>query len=202
MIRVHAVERLRNLYAGETAWIVGKGPSLLHLRAEHFGNGPVITLNQSVLIVQELGLSNEIYSMQKDGCGATHAEARCQRCGHRPPMTYPHEDVTVILQEPNFSEFCLWEHKKRLWVNVQDLGFEIESEMAIRMVIKLAQVMGCKTLVLLCCDSLTNGSLETLDLDTRQSALTSAGQYYEYVAPLVMGDLEQIDHRFITPEAI
>jgi len=199
MNRLKAVEVLRNRYPGETVWIVGKGPSLEHLRAEHFGNGPVITLNQTVLMVQELGLSNPIYSMQKDGCGATCEDARCMKCGYRPPMVYPHEDVTVILQEPDYSEFCLWEHELRMWVNVQDLGFELESEMVIRLAIRIAQVMGCERIVFLCCDSLTDGSLETFDAITKRVELTDAGQYYAYVAPLVIADMEELPHEFITP---
>lgn len=197
--RLKAVEQLEDLYQGQTAWIVGKGPSLEHLRLEHFGAGPVIALNQTVLLVQELGLSNPIYSMQKDGCGATCEDARCMKCGFRPPMVYPHKDVTVILQEPDYSEFCLWEHKKRMWVNVQDLGFELESEMVIRMAIRIAQVMGCERIVFLSCDSLTNGSLETFDVITKEVELTGAAQYYAYVAPLVIADVEEYPHEFITP---
>lgn len=197
--RLKAVERLRDLYTRQTAWIVGKGPSLLHLCTDHFGAGPVIVLNQAVLMVQELGLSNPIYSMQKDGCGATCEDARCMKCGFRPPMVYPRKDVTVILQEPDYSEFCLWEHKKRMLVNVQDLGFELKSEMAIRMAIRIAQVMGCERIVFLCCDSLTNGSVETFDVITKDFELTSAGQYYAYVAPLVLADVEDFPHEFITP---
>ena len=197
--RSRAVEQLRNLYAGQTAWIVGKGPSLEHLRAEHFGDGPVITLNQTVLMVQELRLSNPIYSMQKDGCGAICEDARCMKCGYRPPMVYPHEGVTVILQEPEYSEFCLWEHERRMWVSVQDLGFELESEMVIRMAIRIAQVMGCERIVFLCCDSLTDGSLETFDVITKEVTLTTAAQYYEYVIPLVLADVEELPHEFIMP---
>src|SRR3972149_4212585 len=112
-------------------------------------------------------------------------------------MVYPHEDVTVILQEPEYSEFCLWEHKERMWVNVQELGFELESEMVIRLEIRITQVMGCERIIFLCCDSLTDGSLETFDVITKEVELTGAGQYYAYVAPLVIADVEGLPHEFI-----
>jgi len=86
-----------------------------------------------------------------------------------------------------------------MWVNVQELGFELESEMVIRLAIRIARVMGCERIIFLCCDSLTDGSLETFDVITKEITLTTAAQYYEYVIPLVLADVEEFPHEFITP---
>src|SRR5512138_1083822 len=120
-----SVQKLRDKYPGEIVWIVGKGPSLAFLHAEHFGAGPIITINESILIVQELGLTNPIYSMQKDGdAGLGHA-------------VYPHEDIPVILQRPGYSQDDLPNHKLRIWVSPEEeFGF-LPSEMSIRICVAI-----------------------------------------------------------------
>lgn len=60
------IKHLANIHKGQTAWIVGKGPSLVNLKKEHFGDGPIITINEAIIPVEMLGLDNPTYSMQKD----------------------------------------------------------------------------------------------------------------------------------------
>jgi hypothetical protein len=195
-----AVEELKDLYAGQTAWIVGKGPSLKHLRARYFGNGPVITMNESILLVQTLGLGNPIYSMQKDGCHMSQLPERCRMgCQVKFPMVYPMKDVTVILQDPGFSERCLPEHKKRLWVDpVQELGFELATEMSIMMCIRLSQIMGCTRINFLCCDSLI-GDMRTINVHTLESALDQFAGHYAHVVPAVLRAVRKFPHEIIIP---
>ena len=50
------VDPLRNRHAGQTATVVGKGPSLLTLTPRDFGSGPVIAINHAILEVRKLGL--------------------------------------------------------------------------------------------------------------------------------------------------
>lgn len=59
-------QALHKYFCGKTCYIVGKGPSLDHLRAEHFGPGPVIALNEAVHTVEALGLSNQVMCLQQD----------------------------------------------------------------------------------------------------------------------------------------
>jgi hypothetical protein len=181
------LDTLHNLYPGQTAWIVGKGPSLQHLRAEHFGEGPIITINESILIVQELGLANPIFSMQKDG------DAGLGRA------VYPRRDIPVILQRPGYSERSLPEHPVRIYVNPsQDLNL-LHSEMSVRLCIRIAKLMGCTKIVFVCCDSLVNGDMRRLDVEGRTIVPANSGAYM-FVKPLVLKDVETMEHDFVLPK--
>jgi len=180
------LETLRDLYVGETAWIVGKGPSLKYLQAEHFGEGPIITINESILIVQVLGLCNPIFSMQKDGDNGIGT------------AVYPRRDIPVILQRPGYSENCLPDHPVRIFVKPQeDFGFA-HSEMSVRMCVRIAKVMGCARIVFVCCDSLVNGDVRRLDVITRTIVNANSGAY-GYVKPLVLKDVADMPHDFVLP---
>ena len=57
----------KDIYKGQAIWIVGKGPSLQYLTKEYIGSGPVITINEALIKMEELRLPNPIYAMMKDG---------------------------------------------------------------------------------------------------------------------------------------
>ena len=199
-MREKVVIALRDKFPGETCWIVGKGPSLRHLRADHFGAGPVITINESILIVQEFGLSNPIYSMQKDGCNLAVLGNRCAgECEMKRRMVYPHEDVTAILQYPEYSENCMPKHELKLYVDpIEDLGFQSTAEMSIRMCVAIAKIMGCGEVVFMCCDSL-EGIFETYNPRTEEFTDLVSG-HYAYVAPQIMEDVKEMPHWIVTPQ--
>lgn len=200
IVKRRVVEVLMNKYVGETAWIVGKGPSLRDLRAEHFGDGPVITMNESILIVQDLGLSNPLYSMQKDGCSPLREVERCGgMCQMKFPMVYPNPDVTVILQDPGFSENCLPKHERRLWVDpIRELGLLAATEMSVLMCIQIVRVMACAKINFVCCDSL-RGDFRTIDVGTMQSSINKFAGHYAYVVPQVFEAVRNFPHEIITP---
>ncbi len=202
MVKRRVVEELRDLYVGQTAWIVGKGPSLKHLRAEHFGAGPVLTMNESILIVQALGLSNPIHSMQKDGCRMGKQAHACPgECQVQPPMTAPNPDITVILQDPGFSEMCLPEHPLRLHVDpVAELGFQEATEMSVLMCIRIAKLMGCAGIHFVSCDSLT-GDMRTIDVHTLKAEFNMFSGHYAHVVPQVLEAVREISYQIITPGA-
>ena len=179
------VQVLKDLYLGQTCYIVGKGPSMQFLDASYFPDaGCVITINEAILVVQILGLSQSIYSMQKDGYPQNMAE--------------PAPDVTLILQT-QFSAAWFMDHPKRLLVDpVTDSGLRVP-EMSIRMCIALGKMMGCSKLVLVCCDSLTKDEFRTWS--PRNHELPAASDpFYKWVKPLVLEDLESINHQIVTPE--
>jgi len=61
------INYLKPEFNGSKCYIVGKGPSLDHLRQEHFPERwPIICLNEAVHQVEKLGLSNSIYGLQQD----------------------------------------------------------------------------------------------------------------------------------------
>jgi hypothetical protein len=197
--KLKAVEILRDLYKQETLHIVGKGPSLRYLRAEHFGDGPVMTINEAILPVQALKLSNDVYSMQKDGCKSQAEGMRCKGACEMRSMVLPEYDVAVILQQPEYSELCLMNHPLNLYVDpIKDLNFEEASVMSIRMCIALAKVMGCTKIVFLCVDSIAIGNFETYDVQ-RGITNSDVSGHYAAVIPQVMEDLNGIAYEFITP---
>lgn len=58
---------VREFFQDRGCYIVGKGPSLDHLRAEHFTEAwPVICLNESVHEVERLGIKNTVFGLQQD----------------------------------------------------------------------------------------------------------------------------------------
>lgn len=182
-----SLDELRGLYPGQTGWIVGKGPSLRYLRAEHFGEGPVIALNDAIVAVEKLGIPNPIYSLQKDG-NPMH-------------MVEPNDGVTLILQDTEgYSRDWYPEHPQRILVDpMQDMGFERPTIVATRMAIYIARAMGCDKIKIVCCDYLVTGALETFDPRTGQARVTGAAQFYQSSGELVLQDLEGMPHEFVLP---
>lgn len=62
------IDLLEPIFDGKTVNIVGKGPSLDNLKAEHFPDPdePIIGINEAVFQVAKLGLPNPIYGIQQD----------------------------------------------------------------------------------------------------------------------------------------
>ncbi len=62
------INSLKPVFYKKICYIVGKGPSLDHLRAEHFKDpkAPVIGINEAIHIVEQLGLPNPTFCLQQD----------------------------------------------------------------------------------------------------------------------------------------
>lgn len=111
-------------HPGETAWIVGKGPSLLRLTADMIGPGPVITINEAIVHVRTLHLPNTIYVFQKDGCVAHGPGAYVP-----PGPGHACERFVVDLLPPEIalfskaeSPYCKDDYSPRIVVDVELLG--------------------------------------------------------------------------------
>ena len=146
-----------------TAYIVGKGPSLLELTASDFGPGPVITLNQAVVDVRKLHLPNQIYCQQKDGCvGQNRHQMPPPRhvCPPTSDMVTPVQPETVLLSRAE-SPTCFYDYPNRVVIDVEALlpgrrWFTPSSPVAAAYAVK---VLGCDSLVFLAHDSYMNGDL-------------------------------------------
>lgn len=155
------MKELRGRHAGQTATIVGKGPSILRLRARDFGPGPVITLNHAILVVRALHLEQPVYSMQKDGCVDHHNGAapvpitRCVCPSPRMPAPVPPEVVLLSVME---SSHCHASYPYRHLFDCEtDFGLPWNS-MSAPVAVRIAAHMGCTGVVLLGMDSVTKGS--------------------------------------------
>ncbi len=151
---------LRDRHKGETAYIVGRGPSLLRVRATDFGAGPIITLNAAILYVRRLSLPNPIYAMEKDGCypGMTVIGVR-EPCGHCPSgLTVQPVEPETLLVSVDESPHCFADYPRRyLFDVIADLGRPKRSNMSSPVAVRIAQFMGCTALVMLGHDAYTSG---------------------------------------------
>ena len=143
---------LTDRHAGETATIVGRGPSLLRLWGEDFEPGPVIVLNAAIRVTRELHLPNPVYSMQKDGCGIL----RRHRCATGPRMTQP-EPPEVLIVHSREAPRCFVDYSPRYeFDNPVDFGLNPRSPSS-PSAVAIAALMGCKRIVLLAHDASTTG---------------------------------------------
>jgi hypothetical protein len=181
---INAALVLKDAHIGQECWIVGKGPSIAFLNESYFGSGPVLTINEAVLKVQELNIPNPIYSMQKDGFQWL--------------MVRPKDEVTLILQSI-LSEYWFKDHPKRLVINpMTEWGFAV-TEMSIRMCVALAKLMGCERISFVCCDSLTTEDYRMYDVAHETITKRDLTGFYSHVKPLVLEDVKDMPHRFILP---
>ena len=111
------------------AYIVGRGPSLAHLRAEHIGPGLVLTLNGAIPAVDALMLPNVVVSLQNDG------------------DTFPTRALRIT------NRVC--EVAGLSWDAVA-LGMEAPDAMVIRVATAIAKSC-CSKITYLCCDALASG---------------------------------------------
>jgi hypothetical protein len=191
---------LAGLYPNQRAYVVGKGPSLGNLRAEHIGEGIVIALNQAVAVVERLDIPNMVYSFQKDGCGLHAPHGQCRSQNGVEWMLYP-KRAELILQAPGFSEHCLRGYIPKYFVNPRkDLGFERHDTMAVRMGIAMAKQMGCTEIVMVACDSLVNGRLETYDVHQDKAYLTPARHNSGHAKAQVLRELKPVKSSLLIPE--
>jgi hypothetical protein len=134
---------LRGIHTGQTATVVGRGPSLLRLTSADFGSGPVLALNHSILELRKLGLKNTLYSMQKDGC-----------------LVQPQEPEILILSTAQ-SRRCYSSYPRRYVIDVTKLGMSVRA-MSTTFAVAMAQVMGCSKVRMLACDGYTVGDFRTV----------------------------------------
>jgi hypothetical protein len=119
--------------------IVGRGPSLLRLTPDDFLRGPVITINLAIIEVRKLGLTNPMYTMQKDGCikhSAQYVPPKRCHCPDPARMVPPIMPETVILSVAESSQ-CFRKYPNRIVVDLQrDYGipwWSMSALLAVRM---------------------------------------------------------------------
>lgn len=169
------------MYHGRTAYIVGKGPSLLRLTADHIGRGPVITLNHAILRVRPLNLPNEIYAFQKDGC-RMHGPVNFTPAG--PGHACEDESSEMVdLCPPEIGLFstaesphCKEDYPNRVVLDVESLGLPWSTPSA-PVATKLAIAWGVAEIVYLCHDAYTSGDLRRVANDGETIVTEPDGGY-------------------------
>lgn len=121
-------------YAGQTASVVGTGPSLLKLTVKDFGEGPVLVLNDALLVIRGLQLRNPVYSLQKDGC-----------------LVKPEPPEILILSRAQ-SGRCFETYQPRHVLSVRQMGLKTHS-MSAAWAVAIANSFGCTKVRMLAMDS-------------------------------------------------
>lgn len=203
------IAALKDKHKGQCAYVVGKGPSLLHLKAHHFGPGPVITLNEAILHVQILGLPNNIYAMQKDGCATEDQEHIPRPCGTcaplgwiRPPLVNPFPGITVIFSQ-YLSSWCLHERPNRYVFTDAELGYDgFPFTMSVLESVPFAKHLGATSIVMVCFDHLVNGDTGyALGGGGDEKAAAVVRSNLEWVKPRALAKLKEFGpHSFFVPQ--
>lgn len=149
MAHMKPLAELKNRHAGEPAYIVGMGPSLLHLTPQHVGSGVIIATYESIALIESWGLPNPIYSLQKD-------------------------DVIVL---PHYSPLLLHERESAqhghtyqpcyVFETTRDFGKHLTNTGWTS--VRIALHLGCRDITCLCCDMTTLGD--------RRRAILRDGQF-------------------------
>ncbi len=155
MERRVSIEVLVGQYSGQTAWVIGSGPSLLRLSIGDIGVGPVLAINTAIRRVETLGLSNPVYSLQKD--------ARFAAC-RAPVLAHQHESAKL----DGFGDYVF-----------DNLAFGLAWNMpSVCSALGIAHLWGCRTVVYMCCDAAVNADLRRCVGEE----IVEAGKPHDYLA--------------------
>ena len=144
------MKSLTGKHKGETAWMVGKGPSLQYLTADYIGPGPVITINQAIIAVEDLELPNQVYSMQKDGGSLRRGKdvqaltPKCDHSGQCPNQcgyVVRPKRATLIVHNLE-SLYCFDDYSPRYVFELADFGLT-QNTCSFVIAIKMGQLFGC-----------------------------------------------------------
>lgn len=152
---MNKIIELKNKYYGQTFYIVGKGPSLSRLKAEHLHACPIIAINQAITKIEEINpLSDTIFSMQKDGCNeCKDDELFCETCKIRP------KKATLLVHKPESGLLYLDYAPRYVFDNEKDFGIDKYSFSSVSALF-IALMLGAAELVFVSHDAAVSGDTE------------------------------------------
>ena len=159
---------LKDKHKDQTAWIVGKGPSLQYIQRHHLGEGIVITLNESILAVEKLNLPNTTYSLQKDGGDRRHGAKEhaltpecdyLNQCGNECGSMIRPKSAVLLLHDLE-SKYCFSDYPNRVIFDLGTIGLKANIHSLV-FVTLIALYMGCNKFNFLCFDSSITGDSRT-----------------------------------------
>lgn len=196
------IQTLKGKHLKQPAWIVGKGPSLRYIKKEHFGEGIVITLNESIVDIESLNLPNPLYSLQKDGGSGRHhtfdnLSPNCDftpNCGgHCGTMIRPRY-ATLLLHDLE-SKYCFANYPNRVVFDLKTLGLDANIHSAV-FVTMIALYMGCTKLNYLCFDASTTGDNRAYVHGKEPIGGVVYGYQRGYIETLIEG----VENNWLTPQ--
>lgn len=201
------MERFKNFYGGQAIWIIGKGPSLQYLTKKDIGEGPVITISESIIKIEELGLSNPVFSMQKDGgirkkipahLSAAGLKPDCDytpNCGDRCGMMYRPKRGATLLVHQHESLYCFPDYSPRYVFDWVKLGLS-HNEFSLVLAVKIGILMGCKRFYFVSFDSFISDCIETYIPNVGiVGTIPGYKDQIKILKPYLVG----LDYKWITP---
>jgi len=192
---MNKIMELKGVHVGQTAYIVGSGPSLQYLEADNFGDGIVVALNDTILKVEQLGIPNKTYSMQKDGCLV--CRRKCPPC-----WTVKPQKATLLVHKQE-SAWRLQEYAPRyVFSNKEDFNipwFTFSSVVAIHIV----ALMGCNRIVLVSHDAMATGDTGRWSVRNHDDLSNKSNEGYLEQAKtemLIVLNSKSIEFEFLTPK--
>jgi len=201
------IEGFRDIYKGQAIWIVGKGPSLQYLTKEDVGSGPVITINEAIIKIEELDLPNPIYSMQKDG-GDRRRYFRSHpfilrpdcdyksNCGDKCGNMYKPKKGAILLVHKHESLYCFADYLPRYVFDWAKLGLKC-NRFSLVIAIRIGILMGCKKFCFISFDVHTTGCLVSYIPNVGITETNPAFKNYTWK---VKRYLKNLDYMWITPK--
>jgi hypothetical protein len=152
-IAPRSIRDLVEAHKGETAYIIGKGPSLLNLTETMLGPGPIIALNQALRHVR--GFRAPIYSIQKDGCGLDGSRHPGRPCLDGGAMVQP-VPPEVLLVSARDNPDCFADYSSRYIFDVERDFAVPSSTPSAPIAVGIALLMGCARIVFVAHDAYSN----------------------------------------------
>lgn len=152
------IDDLRGTHPGETAYIVGKGVSLEHLKREHIGEGFIIAISSAIARIEQVGFPNPTYSFQQDAC-----MGGLDRQGNKSPYRTPppsghvcRENVirpksAILIVSAFMSPHCLEDYAPRIVWDFTQTG-QVCAVPSSHMACHLAKLMGAAKIVFIAFD--------------------------------------------------
>jgi len=156
-----SIQALKGAHAGSTAWIVGKGPSLLMLTKEQLGPGPVIAINEATIAVEALGLDNVVYSLQKDAERYQDEPELLVITAGTEPIA-PLKGATLLVHHHESPNRMAAYQPRYVFDNVADFGLEWWDFSSLSAV-AIARLMGCPKVVFVSLDASALGDTRTCE---------------------------------------
>ncbi|GEM_PF-1319689 len=195
-----SVQELKGKFEGQTAYIIGKGPSLKYLSKEDFSDegGLIVPLNEAIIIAESLDLTSSfnVISQQKDG---------------KPECMVKPESAPLLLHKKESKDWFSDHPKKYIFDLKKDYGLKNNGVSVLSgnccsviAAIEFVKFAGCNKIIFMCFDSYTD-NINDYPEDGRLGELHSIPERLEHLKgqkiqiPL---HIKGIETEFVKPEGI
>lgn len=196
------LQALKDRHLSETAWIIGKGKSLLNLKRRDISAGIIIAIYEAIIPIEMLQFPNVAYSLQKDGGLSKRvpfsqsADCDGRECDYCDGMVRPRGSV-LLLHEAE-AKYCFEDYSPRYVFTLEEIGMP-NNEFSLVCAVKIAKFMGCEKFKFVSFDAHTHGNYESVVPTLAQSHYNWAYKEQKKILPPY---LEGLDCEWITPGLI